>query len=129
MKFFLIAMLATIGFTTVSFSQQKVVETAKIKTPTALCEACKPRIETYVKRINGIMSVNVNYRKGETTVKYVTDRTNIEEIKTAIANMGYDADDVPANEESYKRLPITCKKPEDGGGHPKPKTAPAGENQ
>jgi hypothetical protein len=59
-------------------------------------------------------------------VKYLTDRTNIEEIKTAIANNGFDADDIPANEDSYKRLPITCKKFEDGGGHPKPKTpAPA----
>lgn len=123
MKHLLSAVLAIACFTTVSFSQQKVVETAKIKTPTALCEACKPRIETYVKRINGVTLVNVNYRKGETTVKYLTDRTNIEEIKTAIANMGYDADDIPANEESYKRLPITCKKPEDGGGHPKPKVA------
>jgi mercuric ion binding protein len=129
MKRLLIFSFALIGLTTFSFSQQKAVETAKIKTPGALCEACKPRIETYVKRINGVVSVNVNYRKGETVVKYVTDRTNIEEIKTAIANMGYDADDVPANEESYKRLPVTCKKPEDGGKHPKPKTVPEGEGQ
>jgi periplasmic mercuric ion binding protein len=126
MKRFIITVLAIACFTTASFSQQKALETAKIKTPNALCEACKPRIETYVKRIDGVTSINVNYRKGETTVKYLTDRTNIEEIKTAIANMGYDADDIPANEESYKRLPKTCKKMEDGGGHPKPKTpAPA----
>jgi periplasmic mercuric ion binding protein len=129
MKRLLFALLAVVSFTTVSFAQQKAIETAKIKTPGALCEACKPRIETYVKRIDGVMSINVNYRKGETTVKYVTDRTNIEEIKTAIANMGYDADDVPANEESYKRLPVTCKKPEDGGKHPKPKTIPEGDSQ
>jgi len=126
MKQFFIFLLATTCFTTAAFSQQKALETAKIKTPNALCEACKPRIETYVKRIDGVTSINVNYRKGETTVKYLTDRTNIEEIKTAIANMGYDADDVPANEESYKRLPKTCKKLEDGGGHPKPRVpAPA----
>ncbi len=124
MKQIIIAII-TACFSTVSFAQQKALETAKIKTPTALCEACKPRIETYLKRINGVLQVNVNYRKGETTVKYLTDRTNIEEIKTAIANTGYDADDIPANEESYKKLPITCKKPEDGGGHPKPKTLPA----
>lgn len=129
MRQFIITVLAIIGLTTVSFSQQKVLETAKIKTPNALCEACKPRIETYVKRIDGVTFINVNYRKGETTVKYLTDRTNIEEIKTAIANMGYDADDVPANEESYKRLPTTCKKAEDGGGHPKPKSTPAGDTQ
>ena len=129
MRHFVITVLAITGLTTVSFSQQKALETAKIKTPNALCEACKPRIETYVKRIDGVTFINVNYRKGETTVKYLTDRTNIEVIKTAIANMGYDADDIPANEESYKRLPITCKKPEDGGGHPKPKVAPAGDAQ
>lgn len=124
MKHFIMSLVAVAGFALLGHAQQKTVETAKIKTPNALCEACKTRIETYLKRIDGLLSVNVNYRKGETTVKYLTDRTNIEEIKTAIANHGYDADDVPANEDSYKRLPITCKKPEDGGGHPKPK-APA----
>jgi hypothetical protein len=51
-------------------------------------------------------------------VTYFTDRTNLENIKTAIANAGYDADDVTANEDSYKRLPTKCKKTEDGG-HPK----------
>lgn len=129
MKQIFITLLALVCFTTASFSQQKALQTAKIKTPNALCEACKPRIENYVKRIDGVTSINVNYRKGETTVKYLTDRTNIEEIKTAIANMGYDADDVPANEESYKRLPKTCKKAEDGGGHPKPKARAPAQNQ
>lgn len=104
-----------------SQAQTKALQTAKIKTPNALCEACKTRIETYLKRIDGVQMVAVNYRRGETTVRYLTDRTNIEEIKTAIANQGYDADDVTANEESYKKLPVTCKKPEDGGGHPKPR--------
>lgn len=104
-----------------SQAQTKALQTAKIKTPNALCEACKTRIETYLKRIDGVQMVNVNIRRGETTVKFLTDRTNIEEIKTAIANQGYDADDITANEESYKKLPITCKKPEDGGGHPKPR--------
>lgn len=94
---------------------------AIIKTPTALCESCKTRIETYLKRYDGVAEINVNYRKGETRVKYITDRTDIEQIKTAIANAGYDADDIPATEDAYKRLPKTCKKFEDGGGHPKPK--------
>lgn len=125
MKKILLTILTVTLVTAGSFAQQKALETAKIKTPNALCEACKTRIETYLKRIDGVRLVTVNYRKGETTVKYLTDRTNIEEIKTAIANSGYDADDIPANEESYKRLPISCKKPEDGGGHPKPRTTPA----
>jgi len=97
------------------FAQTKAVQTAKIKTPTVVCQQCKDRIETYLKRYNGVMSANVNYRTKETTVKYLSERINIEEIKTAIANAGYDADDVTANPDSYTRLPVCCKKPEDGG--------------
>ncbi len=122
MKKFFIASVVLIGSASASFSQTKPVLTAIIKTPNALCLNCKTRIETYLKRYDGVIEVNVNYRKAETKVKYITDRINIEEIKTAIANCGYDADDVPANEDSYKRLPKTCKKWEDGGGHPKPKS-------
>jgi len=121
MKRILVATAALIGSLTAGFSQTKPVLTAVIKTPNALCETCKTRIETYLKRHDGVIEVTVNYRKAETKVKYITDRINIEEIKTAIANAGYDADDVPANEDSYKRLPRTCKKFSDGGGHPKPK--------
>lgn len=117
--------LGCAGFS--SLAQVKPVETAKIKTPNALCEACKTRIESYLRRYDGITYVNVNYRKGETAVKYLTDRIDIETNKTAIANLGYDADNVTANEDAYKRLPISCKKAEDGGGHPKPKTPPAGQ--
>ena len=125
MKTVLLAVVMILGFSATSMGQTKPLMTAKIKTPNALCEACKARIETYLKRYDGITLINVNYRKGETQVKYLTDRINIEEIKTAIANAGYDADDVPAAEDAYNRLPKTCKKFEDGGGHPKPKLPPA----
>lgn len=67
-------------------------------------------------RESGVQKVNVDYKKKTTKVTFVTDRTNIENIKTAIANVGYDADDVTANEDSYKELPKCCKKPADGGG-------------
>ena len=121
MKKFLMTCLAALGVAMVSFGQVKPGQTAKIKTPNILCEDCKKRVTTYLDRYDGIQSVAINTKKGETTVKFVTDRINIEEIKTAIANAGFDADDIPANEDAYKRLPVSCKKAEDGGGHPKPK--------
>lgn len=124
MKKILFTLFAVLGLAVVSQAQTRPVLTATIKTPNALCESCKTRIETYLKRYDGILEINVNYRKGETRVKYVTDRTDIEQIKTAIANCGYDADDVPATEDAYNRLPKSCKKNSDGGGHPKPKTPP-----
>jgi copper chaperone CopZ len=100
-------------------AQVKAVQTAKISTPSIQCEMCKKKIETYLKRYDGVQVINVNVKKKETTVKYLTDRINEEEIKTAIANAGYDAGDVAANPDSYTRLPKCCKKPEDGGGEAK----------
>ena len=116
MKQFFFSLLLVAGFSLGSKAQTKAVQTVKISTPTVQCESCKNRIETYLKRYNGVSTVNVNYKKKETTVKYITDRINEEEIKAAIANAGYDANDVKANPDSYKRLPECCKKPEDGGG-------------
>lgn len=109
--------LFAVWFVSVSAAAQtKAVQAVKLSTPTVQCESCKKRIETYLKRYDGVTFINVNYKKKETTVKYLTDRINEEEIKTAIANAGYDAGDVAANPDSYKKLPLCCKKPEDGGG-------------
>ena len=121
MKQFLFAAIACLGMMINGQAQVKPIQTAVIKTPNALCEVCKTRIEGYLKRYDGVTEVTVNYRKGETKVKFATDRINIEEIKTALANCGYDADDVLATPDAYTRLPKSCKKFEDGGGHPKPK--------
>ena len=120
MKKILFGLLAIGGIAMSGSAQVKAMLTAKIKTPTIGCEDCKTRIETYLKRYDGVASVVVNWRQKNVTVKYLTDRINIEEIKTAISNCGYDADDIPANEDSYKRLPKTCKKPEDGGPNKAP---------
>jgi len=110
--------LLTLVIGTVASAQgtKKAVQTVTIKTPTVQCESCKKRIESYMMREDGVQKVVVDYKRKTTKVTFVSDRTNIENIKTAIANVGYDADDVTANEESYKKLPTCCKKTEDGGG-------------
>ena len=122
MKKIQLLLLLLIGAST--FSVAQVVkkggqEIATIKTPTVQCEECKDRIEKYLMREDGVQKVVVDYRKKTTKVTYLTDRTNFESVKTAIANAGYDADDVTANPDSYQKLPKCCKKTEDGGGHSK----------
>ena len=120
MKKYFLALVVLGSFSLAGSAQNKPIP-AIIKTPNAACEVCKSRIETYLKRYDGVLEINVNYRKGETKVKFLADRTDIEQIKAAIANAGYDADDVLAEEGAYNRLPKSCKKFSDGGGHPKPK--------
>ena len=103
-------------FATSSLAQFKKPVVVQIKTPQAACVECKDKIEKFMKYEEGIAKIVVDIRKKITTVTYLSDRTNIENIKTTLANLGFDADEVTANEETYKRLPACCKRPADGGG-------------
>jgi periplasmic mercuric ion binding protein len=117
MKKLLFLAIAVTGFTTFASAQaKKVVQTVTIQTPTVQCESCKKRIEDYLKREDGVQKATVDFKKHVTKVTFVSERTNIENVKAAIANSGYDADDVKADDEAYKKLPKCCKKPADGGG-------------
>ena len=111
MKTIKLTILFLMAFAGVSFAQQKASQKVVIKTPTVQCEMCKTKIEKYLTREPGISEVKVDYKKKTTTVTFLTDRNNIEQVKTAIANAGYDADDVTADEDAYKKLPKCCKKP------------------
>ncbi len=117
MKSILVSIFVLI--TVAGFSQFKKPVVVQIKTPQAQCVECKDRIEKFMKTEEGVAKIVVDIRKKITTVTYLSDRTNLENIKTAIANLGFDADDVTAEPEQYKRLPQCCKREADGGGPPK----------
>lgn len=106
-----------IGFSTVSMAQ--AVKTVVINVPTVQCQECKDRIEKQLSHEEGVNKSIVDYKRKTVKVTYITDRTNPENIKAAIANAGYDADDMTAEPDAYRRLPTCCKKTEDGGGHSK----------
>ncbi len=111
MKSIALTVVSFVAFITMGLAQSQKVE---IKTPTIQCDMCKTRIENYLlKREPGITAVKVDLKKKTTTVTFLKDRNNIEQIKTAIANAGYDADDVTAEEDAYKKLPKCCKRPEE----------------
>lgn len=93
------------------FAQQKKPITVKINTPSVQCDMCKKKIEDYLKYEDGITKIVVDPKQKKATVTYLADRTNLENIKAAIANAGYDADDVKASSEAYEKLPKCCKKP------------------
>lgn len=105
-------------FTTIAvIAQQKATLTVKISTTTIQGQPCKERLEQFLKYEEGVLKAVVDIRKKITTISYNTERTNIENLKTAIANNGFDADDIKANPEVYKKLPTACKKPEDRPGY------------
>lgn len=117
MKKLLLLMVAVLGITALGMAQQKKgSQTVTIQTPTVQCQMCKERIEKFLLREEGVQKVNVDYKNKRTKVTFLAERQNIETVKTAIANIGYDADDVKAEPEAYKKLPKCCQKPAEKEG-------------
>lgn len=109
MKTVILGFLALASFSKLSFAQQKTIQKAVIQTPGVAADVCKTGIENFLVHQYGVSSVRADYRRHTVTVVWYTDRTNIENIKTALANMGYDADDVTAEPDALKRLPPPCR--------------------
>jgi copper chaperone CopZ len=109
-QFLIVAITSFVIFTT--NAQIKVSDKAVINIPTVQpCDKCKDQLEFFISKTEGVTSVKVDLKRKTITVGWLTDRTNKEYIKTAIANLGFDADDIEAEEYAYKRLPQCCKKP------------------
>ena len=106
MKHLILSILGCLLFAVISNAQ--TTKKAVIQTPTLQCDVCKSRLENRIMREEGIASIKADPKKHIVTVVYISDRTNIENIKTSIANMGYDADDVTAEPYAFKKLPATC---------------------
>ncbi|WP_448520016.1 heavy-metal-associated domain-containing protein [Rhodoflexus sp.] len=90
----------------------KDIETVTIKT-SSQCEMCKKRIEKEMGLKKGVKSAVLNLDDHTLTVTYQKDKTDPNKLRKALANIGYDADDIAANQKSYNKLPACCKK----GGH------------
>jgi periplasmic mercuric ion binding protein len=94
------------------FSQEKAKKTEEVIIKTsAQCEMCKEKIEKEVLYEKGVKSAVLNLETNELKVEYKPEKTNPENIRKAIARVGYDADDVKADEKAYEKLPYCCKKP------------------
>jgi copper chaperone CopZ len=83
--------------------------TIKIKT-SGQCEKCKARIESGLSFEKGVKAVVFDVKTEVVTVKYNPKKTSPEKIKTAITKIGYDADEMAADENAYDKLPKCCKK-------------------
>lgn len=81
----------------------------KIKT-SAICEMCKARIERNLGLSKGVKEANLDLNNKVVTVKYNPSKTTAEAVKATITNTGYDADELPAAEKAYNKLPSCCKK-------------------
>lgn len=93
-------------------AQSKDVKEIVIQT-SAQCGMCKNRIEKEMAFTKGVTFSNLDLETKELTVRFKEKKTSTEQIRKAVAAVGYDADDIPADAKAYEKLPACCKK----GGH------------
>lgn len=81
----------------------------KIKT-SAICGMCKARIERNLSFEKGVKEANLDVKSKVVTIKYNPHKTDVTKLKANISKTGYDAEEVPADEAGYAKLPSCCKK-------------------
>ncbi|MGX7668221.1 heavy-metal-associated domain-containing protein [Flavobacterium pedocola] len=98
-----------------TFAQQpKRTQKAIIKTTITCdhckeCETCGQLFNQRLLREKGVQMVTLDTEKMTIEVIYNAKKTTLNNIKTAISNLGYDADEVKANPEAYEKLDGCCK--------------------
>lgn len=84
-------------------------DTVNIKT-SAVCKMCKERIEHDMSFEKGVKAVELDLETQVLTLVYRKDKTTEEDLKIAVTKIGYDADDMVADQKAHDRLPGCCQK-------------------
>lgn len=109
-----VLVISTMNFTLLGQETEKTKKTQKTEIQTsAQCSMCKDRIEKGLAFEKGVKSVDLDLETKIVSIEYRTDKTNTDKLRAAISKIGYDADDLAADEKAYDNLPECCKK----GGH------------
>ncbi|CAN5316515.1 hypothetical protein BH09BAC5_BH09BAC5_11180 [soil metagenome] len=73
------------------------------------CDMCKKTIESNIGKMAGVKKAVFDVATKELTVEYNTKKTSPDKIRKAVSELGYDADDVKANNRAQKELPDCCR--------------------
>ena len=101
--------IALFSILTINAWAQK--ETVQIKT-SAQCEMCKDRIVEELQFTKGVTAVALDVESQMLTVTFKTKKNSVENIRTIISSIGYDADEVRAEKSAHDNLPGCCQNPD-----------------
>ena len=103
--------------TTLVVAQEDKKKTTKLEIRTStICDMCEKTIEDNMIYEKGVKSVDVDLAASLIHVEYDAKKTNPDALRIAVTKLGYYADDLPADEAAFKKLPACCQK--EGCGKP-----------
>ena len=114
-QFVIIAFTAFLFSNNLSAQQQKTIQTATIKTAIYCdhcknCESCGDKFNRTLLKEKGVQMVMLDEKAMTIKVTFNSKKTDLAKIRQAISKLGYDADDVKAEEVAYAGLDDCCKK-------------------
>ena len=86
-------------------------KTAEIALNTIQCGMCTDKIASGLGKLDGVVKVDVDLEKKIGKVVYKAGVIDLGVIEKAIAAIGYDANDTPAELKAYSGLDMCCKVP------------------
>ena len=101
------------------FAQKAETQTITIQT-NGTCEHCKKVMMENVPQWKGVEKCSYDLKTAKLTITYQPQKTSPETLRTAISQLGYDADNVKADAEARAKLPSCCTQANKGqgcGGH------------
>lgn len=113
MKYLIVLLFGFLSITT--NAQAKKSEKITIKTNIYCdhckeCPTCGKSLQAGLLKIKGVKMYELDDKQMTVTVYYNGQKTDAAAIRTAISNLGYDADEVKANPVAYENLDGCCKK-------------------
>lgn len=97
--------LITLAISTAATAQSKSTEIFKVY---GNCGMCKKTIESAAIGTKGVKSATWDMEEDMITVVYDQTKTNVDKIKSAIAESGYDTDTHRAPDKAYEKLHGCC---------------------
>ena len=96
-------------FSTFMIGCNNASEEMVINTPTIQCGMCQKIIEVGLAKIDGVSKPEVDLKTKQTTLLYNPEKTNLKSIEKVVSELGYQANKLKANPDSYADLPACCK--------------------
>ena len=101
--------ILVIFFSVLMIGCNNASEEMVINTPTIQCGMCQKIIEVGLAKVDGVSNPRVDLKTKKTILLHDPEKINKKSIEKIVSELGYQANDLKANPDSYADLPACCK--------------------